>query len=460
MPFDGAMVTPTLRLVRQLGAGGMGSVWVADHLTLQTQVVVKFMHADLASNDTLLHRFREEAAAAANVKSPHVVQVLDHGLAATGEPYIVMELLEGVDLASHLAQRGHLPLETVAEIVSQVCKALSRAHERGIVHRDIKPQNIFLCRGDGDDVFVKVLDFGIAKRSVLGSAASGTLTGSLLGTPYYMSPEQMMDAKHVDQRADLWALGVVAFECLTGRRPFEAETVGALSVAVCKGPIPVPSQIARTVPPEIDAWFATACSRDLAARFPSARAMAEALHDAIAQHRSSDAKIATGATIGLSSAPTVFPTTKPMPTAPMPGPAPAYLETRYPQPTAYGPASVTTGVPRTGDTLGSPSAGVPTTRAPWLVLVLAVLLFAAGGTIFFLSQWLGHAAGPGPSAASSPARPPPPGAIPADTTSALPPLSSPAASLTAPPPPKLVPPPPRASTSARPAHSFDRNAIE
>ena len=464
------MVTPSLRLVRQLGSGGMGSVWLADHLALQTQVVVKFMRGDLTSDETSLRRFREEAAAAANVKSPHVVQVLDHGVAASGEPYIVMELLEGVDLADYLAQRGRIPLETVAEIVSQVCKALARAHERGIVHRDIKPQNIFLCRGDANEIFVKVLDFGIAKRSVLGSAAGGTLTGSLLGTPYYMSPEQMMDAKHVDARADLWALGVVAYECLTGQRPFESETVGALALAVCKGPIPLPSQVDRTVPPEIDAWFARACTRDLDARFSSARAMADALHEAIARRGSHTANLATDATVGLSSAPTVFPAvTSPMPTEPMPNPAPPYAPPAYPAPpyAAYPRASATTHAPTTHAPLDSPAERGAPRRGPWLVLVLAVLLLATGGTIFFLSQWVGHAAGPGPSPSSGP--PPtaaPSAAAPADTASRLLPLSGagirpsalPPSDGTVPPPPRTNPPPPR--PSARPRPSFDRNAIE
>ena len=141
----GGYVTSAIRLVRCLGQGGMGSVWIADHLALRTQVVVKFMAAELGASAEAVERFSREAAAAAQVKSPHVVQMLDHGITPEGVPFIVMEMLEGHDLGKHLEDRGRLTLTETAEIVAQVSKALVRAHERGIVHRDIKPENIFLC---------------------------------------------------------------------------------------------------------------------------------------------------------------------------------------------------------------------------------------------------------------------------------------------------------------------------
>ncbi len=279
MPQVGDEITPSIRLVRELGAGGMGSVWIADHRALQTQVVVKFMLAQLAADKDSSLRFTREAAAGANVKSPHVVQVLDHGIAPDGSPFIVMELLEGHDLGAHIEQNGALALAEVDVIVSQSCKALGRAHERGIIHRDIKPQNIFLTNSGGGDVFVKVLDFGIAKASdSTASAASTTKTGAMIGTPYYMSPEQVIGAKHLDHRTDLWALGVVAFECLTARKPFDAETVGGLAVNICSGPMPLPSSVNPGLPPAFDRWFARACARDLAQRFGSAKEMADALH--------------------------------------------------------------------------------------------------------------------------------------------------------------------------------------
>ncbi|AUX39861.1 hypothetical protein SOCE26_012560 [Sorangium cellulosum] len=214
MSYPGLHVTPHIRLVRPLGRGGMSSVWVAEHLGLRTHVVVKFLSDALAQSPEMVARFQREAALASQVKSPHVVQMIDHGLAPNGVPYIAMELLEGRDLRQLLAERGPLAPHEVVAILWQVAKALGRAHERGVVHRDIKPDNLFLCDVGHGELFVKVLDFGIAKVGAA-SDLGATRTGVTLGTPYYMSPEQVMGAK-VDARADVWSLGVVAYECMTG----------------------------------------------------------------------------------------------------------------------------------------------------------------------------------------------------------------------------------------------------
>jgi serine/threonine-protein kinase len=272
----GLSVTPSIRLVKRLGAGGMGSVWLAEHQSLRTTVVVKFMAIELAASAEAMERFSREAAAAAQVKSPHVVQMLDHGVTSDGIPFIVMELLEGEDLGKFLAGRGRLNIQETAEIIAQVCKALARAHEKGIVHRDIKPDNIFMCSGFGE-TFVKLLDFGIAKGDASLGGSSGTKTGAMIGTPYYMSPEQIVGSKSLDYRTDLWSLGVVAYECVVGMRPFEEEVFGALAIRVHSGPIPVPSQVDPHVPPAFDAWFARACARDLSVRFASAKEMADTL---------------------------------------------------------------------------------------------------------------------------------------------------------------------------------------
>jgi serine/threonine-protein kinase len=255
----------------------MGAVWVADHLSLHTQVVVKFIAVELAGRLEAMQRFSREAAAAAQVKSPHVVQMFDHGVTQDGVAFIVMELLEGRDLAHHIAARGRLSVSETAEIIAQTCKALSRAHERGIVHRDIKPDNIFMCASPDGDTFVKLLDFGIAKGDFTASASTGTKTGATIGTPFYMSPEQMMGAKDVDGRADLWSLGVVAFECVLGTRPFQGDTFGAVAIHIHSGPIPVPSSLDPGLPPAFDAWFARACARNLAERFASAKEFADTL---------------------------------------------------------------------------------------------------------------------------------------------------------------------------------------
>jgi hypothetical protein len=275
---SGMVVTPTIRLATLLGKGGMGSVWIADHLALRTQVVVKFMSVELAANAEAVERFSREAAAAAQAKSPHVVQMLDHGVTPDGLPFIVMEKLEGHDLAKELEIYGRLPVARTAEIIGQACKALSRAHERGIVHRDIKPDNIFLCEVGGEETFVKVLDFGIAKGGNMPlGGSSGTRTGAMIGTPYYMSPEQMVGAKGIDHRTDLWSLGVVAYQCVVGAKPFEAETFGALTLLIHSAPLPVPSTANPSAPRAFDAWFARACARDPSSRFATAKEMADAL---------------------------------------------------------------------------------------------------------------------------------------------------------------------------------------
>ncbi len=280
-PHAGDLVTPKIRLVKPLGAGGMGSVWLADHLALHVQVVVKFIAEALAKNKDAILRFEREAAAAAQVKSPHVVQILDHGVSDDGTPFIVMELLEGRDLAAHLEKFGRVPLEDVGEIVAQLCRALARAHERGIVHRDIKPQNIFLCDAGSGELFVKLLDFGIAKGASVEKLDESTKTGTMVGSPYYMSPEQLVGAKDIDFRTDLWSVGVVAFEAMTGTRAFDGETIGALAVRIHNEPPPLPSKRGGGLPAAVDEWFQTACARAPGDRFASAKDMADAFLVAI-----------------------------------------------------------------------------------------------------------------------------------------------------------------------------------
>jgi serine/threonine-protein kinase len=202
---EGTILGNKYRVLSLIGQGGMGSVWRGEHLGLSAPVAIKVMDQALATTAEGSARFHREAQAAAALRSPHVVQILDHGVdAATQAPFIVMELLEGESLASRLQRCGRLDPAETAKVLTEAGRALMRAHEAGIVHRDLKPDNLFLVKDDDQEI-TKVLDFGIAKATSTALAtSSATRTGSLLGTPYYMSPEQMTGSKQVDYRSDDW----------------------------------------------------------------------------------------------------------------------------------------------------------------------------------------------------------------------------------------------------------------
>jgi serine/threonine protein kinase len=296
-----------VRLVQKLGEGGMGSVWVADHLALRTQVAVKFLAPHMAQDVGAAARFRREATAAARVKSPHIVQIFDHGMSEDFGPYIVMELLDGETVSAFVSRQGQLSPRVTAEIIGQLCKALGKAHQLGIVHRDIKPDNVFLI-DSAREIFVKVLDFGIAKS--LNDELHMTSTGTMMGTPHYMSPEQMLSSKHVDFRADLWAVAVLAYHCVTGSVPFDGETFGAIAIAISHGSFAPPHQLRGVGSPALDAWFVRALAREPQDRFQSAVELAEAFALAVSAHSGSQALLgapvsdsARSATVTLDSSP-------------------------------------------------------------------------------------------------------------------------------------------------------------
>ena len=272
---EGAIIGGKFKLERLLAQGGMGSVWIARHQLLDTDVAVKFMEKTIAENESARQRFEREAKAAVLIKSPHVVQVLDYGI-EDGAPYIAMELLDGEDLDHRLERGGPLDLEKCYRILEQLGKALRRAHELGIVHRDLKPGNIFLSK-HGDEEMVKVLDFGIAKDTTITGSATATSTGALLGSPSYMSPEQIRETKLVDHRSDLWSVGVILYEMLTGRLPFdESENIGKLLVSICTDSVLPPSELVPALSGEVDRFFEKALSRDMKTRFQSMSEMVEA----------------------------------------------------------------------------------------------------------------------------------------------------------------------------------------
>ena len=253
----------------------MGDVWVARHLALDAPIAIKFLRPEILVLEDMLARFQREAKAAAQIRSPHVVQILDHG--ADGQhAYITMELLEGEDLSARIAREKRVSLDKTVDILTQAARGLGRAHEMGIVHRDLKPANLFLVRVDrqGSEI-VKIVDFGIAKAIDTGIANLKTVQGASFGSPEYMSPEQVRDASSVDHRADLWSLGVIAYHCLTGRRPFLGSP-GQIVIDLFTADIPRASELASDLPPALDEVFERALARDPADRYPSAPELAEA----------------------------------------------------------------------------------------------------------------------------------------------------------------------------------------
>jgi serine/threonine protein kinase len=270
----GQWVTESIELLSPIAEGAMGKVFVAFHHGLRTRVAVKFVSDELAeSTPEALARFQLEASASSQIKSPHVVQTFDSGVSQFGAPYIVMELLEGESLGDRLRRAGPLSLAEAALVLQQTARALNRAHALGIVHRDIKPDNIFLTHSD-EGILCKILDFGIAKQTRLPAMGGLTTDGKLVGTPEYMSPEQVLEDRPVDARADLWALAVVMYVSLTGQLPFQGRTLGQLCLNLVNRPPPPPSQLRLDLPSFIDGWFARALHREPVRRFDSAREMA------------------------------------------------------------------------------------------------------------------------------------------------------------------------------------------
>jgi serine/threonine-protein kinase len=275
----GTVLAGKYRVERVLGQGGMGVVAAAYHLQLEQRVALKLMLPHAVVSGEAVARFLREARAAARISSEHVARVFDVGALETGEPYIAMEYLEGSDIAELLVQRGRLPVEEAVDYLLQACEALAEAHAAGIVHRDLKPGNLFLVRRVDGRRFVKVLDFGISK--VTGgpaqSNAPATRTSALMGSPLYMSPEQMGSSKHVDARSDVWALGVVLYELVSGTPPFNGETLPQVCARVMSEPAPPLTELAPGLPPALCGAVHRCLEKDPARRFQSVAELAHAL---------------------------------------------------------------------------------------------------------------------------------------------------------------------------------------
>jgi serine/threonine protein kinase len=277
---EGDVLAGKYRVERVLGVGGMGVVVAAHHMQLDERVALKFLLPDALGNAEAVARFAREARAAVKIKSEHVARVSDVGTLPNGAPYMVMEYLDGGDLAAWIKQRGPLAIEQAVEFVLQACVAVADAHALGIVHRDLKPANLFCIRRSDGQLSIKVLDFGISKLTDLPGTGPGmamTKTSALMGSPLYMSPEQMRSSKDVDAQTDIWALGVILFELMTARTAFLAESVTELAIKVANEPTPSIRAFRPDVPPELDAIIGKCLEKDRRQRHRNVGELALAL---------------------------------------------------------------------------------------------------------------------------------------------------------------------------------------
>jgi eukaryotic-like serine/threonine-protein kinase len=275
---EGQILAGKYRVEKVLGVGGMGVVVAARHLELDEKVAIKFLLPSMLADGAAVARFQREARATVRIKSEHVARVFDVGRLENGAPYMVMEFLEGRDLSGLLAQQGALPLPQAVDFILQTCVGVADAHALGIVHRDLKPANLFCVRRSDGQLSIKVLDFGISKLAESdGSGVSFTQTSAMMGSPLYMSPEQFRSTKNVDERTDIWAIGAIAFELVTGNPPFTAGSVTELAIKVATETAPAASRMNPAVPPEFAGVLATCLEREMDRRYRSVAELAVAL---------------------------------------------------------------------------------------------------------------------------------------------------------------------------------------
>lgn len=461
---EGQVIASKFRLTHPLARGGMGAVWAAQHETLDIPVAVKFMDPRYVDMDDLRSRFKREAKAAAQLRTPNVVQILDYGVEEK-TPYLVMEFLQGEDLGQRLAREGRLLLPEAIPIFTQIGKALRRAHEAGIVHRDLKPANVFLV-DHGDELLVKVLDFGIAKWLHPDLVGDATKTGTLLGSPHYMSPEQVRGLKDVDHRSDLWSLGVIVYRTLTGELPFPGAQIGDVLLKICTERPIAPTLLAADLVPEIDAFMSKALALDVTQRFQSAKEMIDALTHLVGQTSSfsavppprasvpddkpnpSEGATTTKIVEGLTEFDEQITTPlSPKPTIPRPSIAPEEDSTPLLQPIRQ-PSSTQPLAPQRNSSPAS--SAKPRRPSPRLTFAVAVGVVVLGVAAFYATK---------DSAAKSAAQSVTPVVGPSATATAVPPPTSPETVPTPTSTPNVVPlesdPP---ASSVFPSVSSDRSA--
>jgi tRNA A-37 threonylcarbamoyl transferase component Bud32 len=275
---EGDILAGKYKVERVLGAGAMGIVVSAMHVHLGERVALKFLHAEMAQNQEVVARFLREAQSSVRIKGEHVCRVSDVGKLETGAPYMVMELLQGSDLGQILEKQGRLEIPAAVDFLIQACDALAEAHALGIVHRDLKPSNLFLTTRPDGSPLVKVLDFGVAK--IMGdnpNVPKLTAAGAILGSPLYMSPEQLLGSKAVDARSDIWQLGIILFELVTGQPPFDGKSLTDIVVAIGTQPAPSMRKLRPEVPVAMEEAVYRCLEKDAHRRMPDVAALAEAL---------------------------------------------------------------------------------------------------------------------------------------------------------------------------------------
>jgi serine/threonine protein kinase len=317
LPSPGDVLAGKYRIERLIGRGGMGAVFAAEHILLNQRVAVKLLLGELTSSEEAAARFMNEARAAAQIQGDHVARVFDIAQLPDGTPYMVLEYLEGSDLAAVLRERGPLPIPEVADFALQALDAIAQAHAAGIIHRDLKPANLFLARRHDGRSIVKVLDFGISKnlKPVGGTPQRMTQTRALLGSPEYMSPEQLRTPRGIDTRSDIWSLGVILYELLSGKMPFAGETVAEIFVQILEHTQVPLREIRPEIPPALEALITRCMSRDPNARFATAPELAAALRPftsdpapAIDPVRAVAARLPSSPALAFVPAPPVAPT--------------------------------------------------------------------------------------------------------------------------------------------------------
>ncbi len=375
----GTRVAERYVLLDPCGAGAMGAVWRARHVDLGATVAIKFLHRDVVASDDARARFAREARLAARLgeRSRYVVRVTDYGVLDDVGPFLVMEHLHGEPLVDRLKREGRLPLLLTVQIVSQVCRALSTAHEAGIVHRDVKPANVFLARPHTNmSVYAKLMDFGVAKLvEPRGDDAGPALTriGAVVGTPAYMSPEQLL-AQRVDPRSDLWAVTATVYRMLTGELPFGTGTLHEIGVRIMGSEPRSARAYAPELPPEIDAFFAKGLAKAPEDRFASAGELARAL--------AAVAGIDASAVVPYALHPSPTPGSDPAPSSGFRIATPERVERVErvePSPTRPEPEVATPALGRTA------SGMRPVPRRPWWI-VSALLVPAATGAALWLTR--------------------------------------------------------------------------